>query len=135
MQKANTTGFSIEHNQDWEKINTWISPKTNKQLVTKLNTYTRAGRCGSAWVVDRLLREYRTSWDSQTSGGNRRPSIGLLVRGICQKQEASIIIFDLMSGSSLLITRILGETQTSKLAEKVSDGCNGKNLIGMAKVR
>jgi len=69
VQKANTTGFSIEHNQDWEKINTWISPKTNKQLVTKLNTYTRAGRCGSAWVV----------------------------------QEASIIIFDLMSGSSQLI--------------------------------
>ncbi|MDJ0531624.1 MAG: hypothetical protein QNJ70_03860 [Xenococcaceae cyanobacterium MO_207.B15] len=50
--------------------------------------------CGtreSAWVTARPLQEYRASIDSQTSGGNRRLAISLLVESICQKQEAHTI--------------------------------------------
>ncbi len=71
------------------------------EVVTKLNTYTRAGRCGSALVVARLIREYRASSDSQTSGRCVRPKNNLvLFGGNGGKQEASIILEELMSGSS-----------------------------------
>ena len=47
----------------------------------------------SAWVTARPLQEYRASMDSQTSGRNRRPNISLLIRGICEKQEAHAISY------------------------------------------
>ena len=55
---------------------------TSEERLSRLikNQYTRAGRCESAWVVARLLREYRASIDSQTSGRGVRPTIACNTR-------------------------------------------------------
>ena len=102
-RKAKTTGSSNRHKRDWEIINIWVSPKKNKQTVIKLNTYTRAGRCGSAWVATRLLQEYRASFDSQTSGRCVRPKFNQSIVWRQGRETGSrvVILEELMSSSSL----------------------------------